>query len=434
MKFLLTITLLLCALASRGATITAAGTSAAQVQAALDSAVRGDIVIIPTNASPVTWTVGVTNYGKGIVIQAAVISTNWPQFSVTHGAGSAVLVDIQTDNQQATVVAGISFLAGAATGKFLTVDGGAGKSFLVYGCMFEIPSFQLTTGVEFSRLGGIVSSCTFTSNVATGSGSGCLQLKATGISSSWTRAATWGTADIGGTNNLYIENCKFFGLVNQCIDVDDNIRVVIRNNLFDGSQITWHSDDTSLWGARHGEIDDNLFVFHPSGGTFYSNPLNINRFVYIRGAGGIITGNTFDDINSGTWGNKPEVTAVMQNVQRTAGNFPCRQVADYPASVGHMVGAGYNGGATVDMLWMYTNAGSGVLTLTLLDYGADDCGNGVVTADLVKPGRDYTNGVPVYTRYTFPHPLIATMLAGTVPVGPTSTPGPGKPKSRKIAP
>ena len=399
-KGLVVILLAVSALASHradAATITAANNSNASVQSAVNSAVDGDEVVIPNGT--VTWTGSVSVSGKGIHLRAA----SPGGLTVTHGAGGGSLLDLSTDASHHVEVSGIKFLAGSATGRFIDIDG-SGKVPLLHDCTFEVPDFQLLNAVRILRRGGVIWNCTFSSNKADGSGSGCLQLLHTSGSSSWTTASTMGADDTTGTSNTYIEDCTFNNIINQCIDVDNNIRAVIRRSTFNNSQITVHGADTSSDGGRHTEIYDNTFVFSTSGsGANY--PLPLNRFVYIRGGTGIITGNLIPNISSQTWGNKPEITVIMQNAQRSDGPYPCPQLSDYP--VPHQIGQSHNGTSRVtDPLYMWGNTGTGMQGISLSDYGTDQCGNGLSTGDFVKSGRDYIVGTPKpgYTRYTYPHP------------------------------
>jgi hypothetical protein len=382
---------------AQAATLNAASCSTSSVQAAINTAAHGDTVVIPNGTC--TWTSGIST-SKQITITGQTRGG----VVITHSAGGGDLFALKTGASFSTRLSNLTFLAGSGTGRYLHI-GGPGKPPLIHDNYFRVPHFQLLHCLRLSRNGGVIYRNTFESLSAGGAGSGCVQVKPESDPISWSSASTMGTADTTGTANVYIENNVFNNIFLQAIDCDDNARVVIRANTFNDSGFVCHGADTSPAGARHTEVYDNTFVFHPSGsinGVTY--PLNLNWWWYVRGGTGVVTGNVMPDIASGTWGNKPEINFIVQQLRRNAGpNACCRS---YPCL--RQIGQSHNGTSlTTEPLYIWGNTGTGTQVPGLSDYSPNECGGNNTTAQWVQAGRDYVVGVakPGYTRYPYPHPL-----------------------------
>ena len=401
------------------AVVNAANCSAASVQLAIDTAVDGDTVIVPNGSC--TWTSGIT-----VTKQITIAGQTKGSVLITHGAGGATLLTLNTGPNFSTVVKALSFLPGTGTGNYMIV-GGSGRPPLIHDNYFQIPDFQLNVAIRFERNGGVIHHNVFESINPNGSGSGTIQLKPLGLSSSWSTASTMGMADTTGTANVYIEDNTFTNLYLSAIDCDDNARTVIRRNMFNDSGAGCHGADTSTYGHRHTELYDNTFVFHttPSGGINY--PLNINWWFQWRGGTGVVTGNVMPNISSQAWGAKPEIRASVYQLHRNAGPDAC--TTTYPAY--HQVGRGMNN--TAEPLYIWGNTGTGVPeNLAKVDYTPDQCGRDYVTyttANWVQLGRDYFTGTPKpgWTRYTYPHPL----ASGSVPPPPPNS-APSAPTNLRV--
>ena len=125
---------------ARANTITAADCNTSSVQSAINSAARGDTVIIP--AGTCTWTSGVSISGKGITLQGSgsgrVIGVSITTSSVTIGTGTktfsgviAATVAGVLSNAQPTVAAGqtlviyeLGFTGNFMQGTVLGLSGG----------------------------------------------------------------------------------------------------------------------------------------------------------------------------------------------------------------------------------------------------------------------------------------------------------------------
>jgi len=74
--------------------------------------------------------------------------------------------------------------------------------------------------------------------------------------SSWASASTFGTADTGGSHNLYVETNKFTNF-NVSADADTSAREVWRFNSMYNASMADHGYDSSQQGHRHTEYYDN---------------------------------------------------------------------------------------------------------------------------------------------------------------------------------
>jgi hypothetical protein len=398
----------------QAATRTAASCSRADVQTAVNAAVDGDTVIIPSGAC--TWTTGITT-NKQITITGLVKGT----VLITHSAGSGDLFALTTGASFSTKVSNITFLAGSGTGRYLLISG-SGRPPIIHDNYFRVPDFQLFQCMTLLRNGAVIHRNVFESLTVKGgggsggAGSGCLQIKV-GSGSSWSTASTMGAADTTGTANVYIEDNIFTNIYLQAIDCDDNARTVIRFNTFNDSGFVCHGADTSPTGARHTELYNNTFIFHPSGvinGVPF--PLNLNRWWYVRGGTGVATDNIMADITSGMWGAKPEIQLTVQQLRRNAGPNACCNT--YPCL--HQIGQSHNGSSlTTEPLYIWNNTGTGTpQSPGLADYEPNECPGNNRTATWVQQGRDYVIGPkPGYAKYTYPHPLASP---GGVPAPPTA--------------
>jgi hypothetical protein len=392
---------------------TLGATSCAQpaVQAVVNLALTGDTVIVPDGSC--TWTSGLKISGKGIHLRGQTKGN----VNITHSAGNNPLISITTFSARSTEVSNFNFLPGTGSGSADYIDvEGSGRPALVHDNYFRTVEFKIDC-IRWSAVGGVIWNNVFESLERDGSGGGCLQLKAENLVTSWTTASTMGTADINGTANVYIENNTFKKVILQAIDVDDNMRAVIRHNVFDNSGFVYHGADTSPSGARHVEVYNNKFIFTLTGSD-YNYPLNINWWTFVRGGTGVFTDNEMPDIKSQMWGTKSKIHMTVQNLQRRAGPYPCWKV--YPAP--HQIGQSHNGATSVtDPMYIWNNTVATSEAPGVFDYSPDECGTGMRAVDFVKAGRDYVVGTPKpgYAKYTYPHPLTtgAPVMLPPVPTG-----------------
>jgi hypothetical protein len=388
--------------------ITASGCTQAAVQTAINSAVDGDVVIVPSGSC--TWTSSVRVSGKGIHLRGQQKGT----VNITHSAGSSNLIDVTTDSTHSVEISNFNFLPGNASNSAEYIGlSGSGRPGLVHDNYFRTVEFTVNC-IRWTAKSGVIWANVFETLERNGSSGGCLLIKPdTASAVSWSTASTMGTADITGTSNVYVEGNTFKKILVQAIDVDDDMRAVIRYNTFDNSGFVYHGADTGLTGARHVEVYNNKFIFTTSGSD-YNYPLPLNWWVYMRGGTGVWTDNEMPPIQSQMWGNKGEITMTVQVLRRNSGQYGCWKT--YPAP--HQVGQSHNGQSLfTEPVYIWNNTGGGDQNPDLSDYSPDQCGGGPSVSSFIQAGRDYVVGVakPGYTKYPYPHPL-------TVP-GASNSPG-----------
>jgi hypothetical protein len=231
---------------------------------------------------------------------------------------------------------------------------------------------------------------------------------ANGVSPSWTTNDTMGMADTTGTANTYVENCTFDEMQLQALDLSDNSRVVIRHCTFNNSGFSSHGLDSGLYGARQWEVYNNTFIFSTSGKDKdgESFPLPLTWWFFCRGGTGVIFDNVMPDIVSQKWGTKSSILFTVYNIRRTSAYIPCQ--TQWQAI--HQVGQGYNNGLVLDPVYIWGNTGgTNYNSPGITDWPSDQCGNGLLSANFIKEGRDYYVNTPKggYAPYTYPHPLRA---------------------------
>jgi hypothetical protein len=235
-----------------------------------------------------------------------------------------------------------------------------------------------------------------------------------GPTGSWNTPASYGTQDTTGLMNSYVENCSFASGSEYLLDIDDNSRVVFRNNTVKDSGIGSHGQESSMYGCREWEIYNNTFVATPG------NPYNNQNWFMIRGGSGVIWGNSMQDIGPGKCGIQFCVFSI-----NLPGQIPCQ--TGYPAA--RQVGQGWSPsskarfgnpvvpqdgmGAVTEGVYIWNNSGTASTNsafIALNNAAGDKCGNRQVVSNYVQPGRDYfTSAKPNYTPYTYPHPLHAQL-------------------------
>jgi hypothetical protein len=406
------------------ATINAASCNSAAVQTAINSALRGDTVLIPNGAC--TWTTGVSISGKGIIIKGQ----STAGVTITNNVTADNAIRVTEDNQFHTEIAQLSIVGNSSQPAILvepfdTPNDTGGKAVLLHDLNFS-DSF----GIRMKTNRGVIYSLVANNHKGTQE---VVQCKPESLSYSWSTPSTMGTADTTGVSNVYVEDSTFTLVLHEAIDWDDNCRIVIRHNTFDNSSITSHGADTSAIGSRHVEIYNNIFIFTDHNDCDGSQTANLAYFIFMRGATGVIADNTgLANMHSCAWGDKPAVDMTVMNLQRSAGPNPCwgessSGGAKYPSprqlGFGYVTGNGrdgtgrqfdsftYVGDSEPFYIWNQTPA----VTPVRSDFGAQSgaCAGAPVgydtTSNYLVQGRDYFLGTPKpgYTKYAYPHPLRA---------------------------
>lgn len=368
---------------------------------------------IVTSYSGTSLVVDVQSIGGSGTVSFWVLAVLVSGTTITHSAGAAYLVTFTESTVGSIVFTGFKFVQGTGSGEHILVSNNAsGKPVLVYDCWFSTNGTMLRS-ISWDTNQGVVWRCSFDENF-TYNADQAIGFKPAGLTSSWTTNSTIGTGDTTGQSNVYVEECYFASLAVGAFDFDDNSRVVCRYNTFDNSALTSHGADTSAYGCRHWEVYNNTWLFDDMG----SNTINLDYLFFIRGGTGIIADNIIPNVNSSEWGNKAELKVQVQNLRRNSGPNAC-WAGGYMAP--HQFGQGYNGALFSDPVYIWGNSGGGNYDApSLEDYSPDECGGGPPITDFVQSGRDYfaSTARPSYTKYTYPHPLRATLDS----LSPTTSP------------
>lgn len=438
---------------ARANTINASTCSSAAVQAAVNSASNGDTVVIPNGSC--TWTSGVT-VNKQITLTGESVG------GVTIiNASSGDLLTITIGNSFHTIIANLRFLPGTATNTsdYLVING-TGLVPLMHDMYFNLFQFQMFHAVEWDVTGGVIWNTTFESTDPTNAGTGgCLVVKP---NIPWDTPSTMGTLDTQGTSNLYIEDSTF-NLVDQCPDIDDNGRVVLRHVTYNGASGLTHGA-TSAEGGRFVEFYNSALTYPQ-----LVPARNMNRYFWWRAGTGVVTGNTIQWINGASYPNKPTWAFSAENAQRAANKGCCvgymcwhqagsgsdglvHSPMNTPPTVnpsgGGPVALGQDSKQIADPIYIWNNTGTGSGLAHLAggfidgspESPSDFCNTSVVpvnpatgqewsTVDLVLKGRDIllcdtTDGCsggakPGWAPYTYPHPLRALVTGGGGPTAPS---------------
>jgi hypothetical protein len=437
---------------AEAATIPAASCSAADVQAALNTAVTGDTVTVP--AGNCTWTTTVTIASKGVALQGAGINAT----NITdQGAGGHALLVTGVSATNFVTITGFTFIKDtnhangmvqiSATTATTTVGfrihhnrwvmgstGSRGLYLVAYGVVdhntFDVPS---TTG-------SIQSISIFGSSVS-----------ADGGYTPWTRPLTLGTA-----NATYIEDNVFnvVTIAEDSIDAYSGARFVIRYNTFNGAHIGWHGTDS---GGMRSPVSHEVY-----NNTFINNTASKFRAGTVRGGTGVWFNNTYS--GSGGWydivlmcyrcctyasswqvcdGTDWRIGSTSFSAQGSrecsttgtvrfcSGNRDLVCASDATCSAAgagtcttYFDGDGPPGGyrcrdqpgvgptQALQPIYAWNN---GSVELGPFD-GNVSCPWGAITT-FIAAERDYYNGTvrPGYTPYTYPHPLI-----GGIPAAPSN--------------
>lgn len=267
-----------------------------------------------------TLVLNVSSVGGSGTFAAWTFSTNGVT-EIIHNAGATALFSIVPTSIGATKITGLDFSTSTGNGgKMIDIAYNATPAgVLLYNLKFN--NLHGLRMINLGTVGGVVgwnlymntgfNYATAPNNNVPGYG---IAFK-TSSSNSWTTASTMGTADTTGLNNSYFEQCYFAGLTGETFDFDDNARGVVRYSVFDNSAGVSHGADTSSFGNRHFEIYGNKFIFN----DLSTDTANINQWFFIRGGTGVITNNVMPDINSTMWGNKSEITVILEQLGRQAG-------------------------------------------------------------------------------------------------------------------
>jgi hypothetical protein len=398
------------------ATITASSCARDAVNAAITQAANGDTVQVP--AGQCAWTRGLT-INKYIKLIGAGIG----QTIIAHSVATGELITITDHSAGSVRLEGFEFVVGATPPSwskphyFVRIVGGAkGKPVVATKNKFVVGGGN-AFGIFVNR--GVISTNEFVGDIA---GSSMCINAASAVrihGDAWASPPTYGAADVNGDRQVYFEN-NTLRHMHQGSDLDDGGRAVYRHNILIKSKFGGHGADSSSVGARYAEYYGNSFQYAVADegcGSTGHGPSNLQNFIGMRGGTALIHNNTFQDITSTAWGDKPEIVFFFWNAHYKGGRYPCQTI--YPGV--HQIGWGYSTGASKsgsygvpqdrEPVYLWNNTGTGAFNNPQVTEQAGNnlCVPGSTAAFFVQAGRDFLVNTPKpgYTPFVYPHPLVS---------------------------
>lgn len=379
-----------CVCAAWAATRVASSPAMVDVQAAINTAVDGDVVEIPAGIA--TWGASNTylSISKAITLRGA-------------GKGITVITLSDTGGKYGN---GTMRISAAATVRSMTINGSNAAPVTAFSISskdgWRITDIDYNGGttdgyfVIVSNVYGLIDS-----NDITGANGSAELIFTRGRTDSWQTPHS-----IGGADNVFIEDNIFSGRGYVC-DINANGRAVIRYNTISGAmKIDGHgkASNTPARGVRHMEVYGNR----------WTNTSNYWAAIELRGGGGRIFDNVIESTSSvwvilteysatGTWPN-------FGNVCQCPGNYP----------IDDQIGVGMDpkaGGSEPLYLWNNTKNGAPwTITWPATTSCNATCGT-FTMPDIIKEGRDFFMSVAkpeaiasyvpygVYRNGRYYHPL-----------------------------
>ncbi len=365
-------------------TRTAASVSMTDVQAAINSASSGDIVLIPAGTS--TWGAANTylSVNKAITLKGA-------------GQGQTIITLSDSGGKYTN---GTIRISAAATVMSMTIIGSNANPVCAFSTGtandWRITGIEYvggTQGAYFVYVGNVYG--LIDNNDITGAIGNAELIFVRGPTDSWQTPHS-----IGGADNVFIEDNTFNGSGYVC-DINANGRAVVRYNTITGKmKIDGHGKASNFppRSVRHMEVYNNTWT---NTGDYWAA-------IELRGGGGRVFNNVIESTST-IWVFLTDYgyTATWPNFDNT---YQCP--SDYPVDDQIGVGMDPKTGASEPMyLWNNTKAGEPwVLTWKSTKKCTATCGEFSVS-DIIQEGRDYFMSdtkppeMTGYTPYTYPHPL-----------------------------
>lgn len=406
----------------------------------------GSLLVNVTSASGTCGAAGPANtmdsscarWMVGLVPQTVIINND----ALQGGTGNEALFTLTEDSTSNTDVSGFKIQAGTGQANGFNVLAGGGKPIILHDIFWEQNGFD---GVYTNSNRGLIYNMAFAASPWSNTGVGFHQKFAP--SSSWTTASNFGSNDVNGLSNFYVETSACYAYLN-CSDVDDYGRNVWRFNFMWDSGFGTHGADTSTFGIRYFEYYNNVGVFESGSNATVAN---MNQWMFVRGGTFVVHHNTLPTISSVQWGSKLSINMTEQPLRRRTAFLTCwganfssagqfyhapRQVgmgfvtgtgtANYPPAGVNNSSTDTNGAYVGDSepAYIWANSQVPLNGVGTTDYFASDgsqCSGGTFDSSgvYIQANRDYFNGTtvkPGYTAFTYPHPLIS----GTPITGPAS--------------
>ncbi len=395
---ILTVCLLIAAI-GHAELITASSTTQSDVQSAINMAVSGDVVVVPSGSSRWNNMVTIPSHKK-ITLQGA-----GPNSTIITKSTFGTAVDMTESGSRLT---GFQFVEGG-----VIVDGDGWR---IDNCILSSASFNNGIEIRGNRTGqhptGLVDHNDFTNLRVAIFGAAHMLDENNNQHVLWSQPLNLGS----GENVVYVEDNTFRGtLHSNAVDSNYGGYYVFRYNTLYDTYIETHSVQGDNRASRKWEI--------------YNNTINqVSRAMwvpmYLRGGTGVVFNNTL----TGTWTN-PNI--ALDNV-RSCYNRGEGGLADgsSPWDGNELGEAGYPArdqiGRSTDQ-WLWTDANPyppqalepayawnnkhGGNDVEFFQH--DECAESVAH---IQPNRDYYNNVqmPGYAPYTYPHPLIQVWGGGEI--------------------
>jgi hypothetical protein len=408
-----------------GNVVHAASCEQGDVQAAVDAAGDGDVVLVPPGEC--TWTTPQDEFGNyshdpSVVIQEKAITLQGAGIDRTVIVDGTLGCDSDCWGQYPLRIVGaegkpfrltgISFRGaqGGPPDAFGVVNiSGTCKDFRVDHCKFEN---NHTRGLIVSgHTYGVIDQCVF---LRENEAVQCIYGRGDNHEA-WQRPLTLGTAAA-----LYIEDCLFEhqgGYSGGVIDGDSGVRYVIRHNMVINSYVVHHGPEfggsdpyTSLRGGFSFEVYDNVF--------------SVDSDVWTAISPWSGTGVVFNNVFTGTgYFYHP----ILLRCRRSCQPYPpfgmCNGQSPFDGNT-----PGMNGYPCLDQVGYATDAGLGTPQAQEPMYEWDNTAKGAdvdidVRAECVtetwhlQENRDFHNDTarPGYSPYVYPHPLTWELQLGGTP-------------------
>lgn len=413
---------------NNGGTVTASSGTRAAVAAALSAASPGDRVVIPNGAFQ--WESGLT-VDKQVffvgqtypTVEGGALTADGFGVSITHNAGDAPLFDFTTDDNHHVGLIGIAFKPGSGRGAYVRVSGEGSRPGIIANCHLNCNQLRygnahINPYVIWWAKGGLIFNTTWEArgvrksggqNVGHDGGSLLIATQAP-----WQSDDTMGIRDIDGLTNVYMEDCRAYGM-GQFPDVDKGGRAVIRHCYLDGGSGTVHGLTSGKFnGGRHLEVYNCELTITPDPvGTGEEYSIH-SRYFWQRAGHGVYHSNVVTGYQPWTsrWEAAPcEVVLEWSNLSSDT---------SYPAP--SQPGWGWlNGQHTRYGIWSWNNSGRSHSNPNALGIGGTDANRTPPggQSSWIRAGRDVFSGQPMteangapfnYAPFPYPHPLRAQTL------------------------
>lgn len=378
------------------ATLTAATCARADVSAKLASAVPGDTIRVP--AGTCNWSGDVSI--SGVQLVGAGNSTSGT--IITAGK-----VNITKHSSQYTRLSGFRF---SGTDQHISAGGSASAKPYVIDNNY-VRSDVSGLAIQLRANGGLVHHNDFFAVNPTSN-----DIFNIPTDEDWSQAPSLGADDASGERNIYIEDNTFTNISETGPDGDMGARLVIRGNTYVDSSIVFHggypADSSPNGGTRHFEVYNNRF-------QRVSNNIGVNKWIWVRGATGVIANNVMDRADSPDGSSYPNKHELLLTVGCPSG---------YP--VQYQVGQALRTPEAIPSrpLAIFGNSGAGTSDANFITIrGSETAGPSCASpSTYIQQGRDYVLGNTWGWRpYTYPHPLQSIQAgAASLPAGAT-LPAPG---------